>query len=312
MTEPRGNFLGLPDEWSDFGRSRVVILPLPYEHTTSYGRGTARAPEEILKASGYLELYDEELGVETYRLTGGIATLPPMNFGRDCVDSEAVEAIRTEVSGLVSQGKFVVCLGGEHTIAVGAAKAHTQFHDDLTILQLDAHSDLRQEYEENPYSHATVMARIYDLNRNIVQVGIRSQAAEEAEFIIKNKINTFYDAGIRQGRYDRDRKKWQDAVIGCLTRNVYLTIDCDFFDPALMPAVGTPEPGGFGWHETVDFLRRVAEKRQIVGFDINELSPVSSFVHPEFIVAKLIYKLIGCIFSHQGKGAADAFSNAGG
>jgi agmatinase len=293
------NFLGLPDEWSGLERSRVVILPLPYEHTTSYGKGTVRGPEEILKASRYLELYDEELDSEAYRSTNGIATCPSINFGPDCVDSEAVEAIRAGVSALIGQGKFVVCIGGEHTVAVGAAQAHTQFFDDLTVLQLDAHSDLRQEYEENPYSHATVMARIYDFNRNIVQVGIRSQSAEEATFIKDNSINTFYDAGIRLGRYDRGKKNWQDAVIGCLTGKVYITIDCDFFDPALMPAVGTPEPGGFGWHETVDFLRRIAENRQIVGFDVNELAPVPTLFHPQFIVSKLIYKLIGCVFSRQ-------------
>jgi N1-aminopropylagmatine ureohydrolase len=305
MTKPSCNFLGLPDEWSGFERSRVVVLPLPYEHSTSYGKGTVRAPEEILNASRYLELYDEELDAETYRITEGISTSTPMNFGPECVDPVAVEVIRAEVAGLIGQGKFVVCLGGEHTIAVGAAQAHTQLHDDLTILQLDAHSDLRQEYEGNPYSHAAVMARIHDFNRNIVQVGIRSQSAEEAEFIREKKISTFYDAGIRLGRYGGAKKDWQDAVIGCLTGKVYITLDCDFFDPALMPAVGTPEPGGFGWYETVEFLRRVAEKRQVVGFDVNELSPVPSFIHPQFIVAKLIYKLIGCIFSHQSEWTSD-------
>lgn len=297
MTEPAANFLGLPEEWSRLDRSRVVILPIPYEHSTSYGKGTARGPAEIIDASRYLELYDEDLDTETYRLTGGIATSPSMGFGNDRTDSGAVEAIRAEVSRLIGQGKFVVCLGGEHTIAVGAALAHTQFYGDITVLQLDAHSDLRQEYEGNRYSHATVMARIHDFNRNIVQVGIRSQSAEEAGFIVEEKIKTFYDTGISRGSYDRDGKNWQDAVIDCLTANVYITVDCDFFDPALIPAVGTPEPGGLGWHETLEFVRRVAEKRRIVGFDVNELSPVPSFIHPQFIVAKLVYKLIGCIFS---------------
>lgn len=299
MTAAPGNFLGLPDEWSAFGSSRVVVLPVPYEHTTSYGKGAAAAPEEIIRASHYLELYDEELDAETYRLAKGIATLESIKFGPGCIDSEAVEAIENTVSVLIGQEKFVVCLGGEHTIAVGAAKAHSRFHEDLTVLQFDAHSDLRQEYEGNPYSHASVMARIYDFNRRIVQVGIRSQSAEEAGFINEKNINTFYDAGIRQGRYDRGGKDWQDAVIACLTDKVYITFDCDFLDPALMPAVGTPEPGGFGWHETVTFLRRIAEKRQVVGFDVNELAPVPSFIHPQFIVSKLIYKLIGCIFSNQ-------------
>lgn len=309
MMMPSCNFLGLPDEWTDFSRSRVVILPLPYEHSTSYGKGTARAPEEILNASRYLELYDEELGEETYKLTEGISTSASINFGAECVDADAVEATRAEVAGLIKQGKFVICLGGEHTIAVGAARAHAQFHDDLTVLQLDAHSDLRQEYEGNPYSHATVMARIYDFNRNVVQVGIRSQSAEEAGFIREKKINTFYDSGIRLGHYGSG-KDWQDAVIRCLTGRVYITIDCDFFDPALMPAVGTPEPGGFGWHESLEFLRRVAEKRQIVGFDVNELLPVPSFTHPQFIIAKLIYKLIGCIFSNQSRGTSNVPNGA--
>lgn len=302
MAEPPGNFLGLPDEWSDFERSRVVILPLPYEHTTSYGKGTAGAPEEIIRASRYLELYDEEIDAETYRLTEGISTSPPVYFGSECVDAEAVERIRDRVAGLITQGKFVVCLGGEHTIAVGTAEAHSRFYEDLTVLQLDAHSDLRQEYEGNRYSHATVMARVFDFNRNIVQVGIRSQSAEEAEFIKDRKIGTFYDSGIRQGRYNGAGGSWHDAVISRLTGKVYITIDCDFFDPSMMPAVGTPEPGGFGWHETVEFLRRVAEKRHIVGFDVNELAPVPSFVHPQFIVSKLVYRLIGCIFSRQSDG----------
>ena len=297
MTGSALNFLGLTDQWSRFDHSRVVILPLPYEHTVSYGTGTAQAPEEIIKASHYLELYDEELDTEIYRLTDGISTLNQMDFGGRCVDSEAVEAIRTKVSNLIEQGKFVVSIGGEHTVAVGAAEAYTRFYGDLSILQLDAHSDLRQEYEGNPYSHATVMARIFDFNRDIVQVGIRSQSAEEAGFIRKEKINAFYDAGIRLGHYDGDNKKWQDAVIDCLSGTVYMTIDCDFFDPSLMPAVGTPEPGGLGWYETVGFLRRIAEKRHIVGFDVNELAPVPSMVHPQFIVSKLIYKLIGYVFS---------------
>lgn len=299
MTNDRCNFLGLPAEWSGFDPSRAVILPVPYEHTTSYGKGTAGGPGEIIKASQYLELYDEEIDAEIYRLTGGIFTCTPMNFEGKCVDAEAVGRIRAEVSRLIRGGKFVVCIGGEHTIAVGAAQAHTQFHDDLTVLQLDAHSDLRLEYEGNSYSHATVMARIHDFNRNIVQVGIRSQSTEEAEFIKKKKINTFYDSAIRRGRYDIDNGSWQDTIIASLTAKVYITIDCDFFDPALIPAVGTPEPGGFGWHETVEFLRKVAKKRQIIGFDVNELSPLPSLVHPQFIIAKLIYKLLGCVFSHQ-------------
>jgi agmatinase len=141
------------------------------------------------------------------------------------------------------------------------------------------------------------MARMYEFNKNIVQVGIRSQCREEADFIRQKKINTFYAGDLRSRRYGPDQYAWHDAVIGSLRENVYLTVDCDFFDPGLMPAVGTPEPGGFGWHETVSFLRSLAEHRRVVGFDITELSPIPGLIHPQFVMAKLIYKLIGYIFS---------------
>ena len=287
--------MGLPEEWADLARSLAVLIPVPYEHTTSFGKGTALGPASILEASRQVELYDEELAAEIYRLTGGIATVDPLaSCGTDAV---AVNAIREKVQGLIAEGKTVVCIGGEHTISIGAARAYSGHYPDLSVLQLDAHSDLRDEYEGNRYSHACVMARIYEFNRNIVQVGIRSQCREEADFIRQNKVDTFYAFDLRSGRYGSDRYAWHNAVIGSLGENVYLTIDCDFFDPGLMPAVGTPEPGGFGWHETVSFLRSLAGRRRIVGFDITELSPIPGLIHPQFVIAKLIYKLIGYIFS---------------
>lgn len=291
---PSKNFLSLPEQWSGFERSRVVVLPVAYEHTTSFGKGTASGPEAILEASGQVELYDEELDAEIFQSTGGIATLEPMDPGGN--DAVAVESIQRSVHGLIEKGKTVVCIGGEHTITVGPARAHSERYPGLSVLQLDAHSDLREEYEGNRYSHACVMARIYEFNRNIVQAGIRSQCREEADFIRQKKIATFYAFDIKSGRYGPDRYSWHDAVIDSLGENVYITIDCDFFDPGLMPAVGTPEPGGFGWHETVSFLRRLAERRKIVGFDVNELAPIPDFIHPQFVMAKLIYKLIGYIF----------------
>jgi agmatinase len=295
ILHPPRNFLALPEQWSGLERSRVVVLPVSYEHTTSYRKGTASGPEAILEASGQVELYDEELDAEVYAVTDGIATCKPMDPGGN--DAAAVDSIRKQVFNLIEKGKTVVCIGGEHTISVGAARAFSERYLDLSVLQLDAHSDLREEYEGNSYSHACVMARIYEFNQNIVQVGIRSQCREEADFIRKKKINTFYAFDLKSGRYGADRYAWHDAVIGSLRENVYLTIDCDFFDPGLMPAVGTPEPGGFGWHETVSFLRSLSERRRIVGFDITELSPMPGLVHPQFVMAKLIYKLIGYMFS---------------
>jgi agmatinase len=292
---PPNNFLALPEQWSGLERSRVVVLPVSYEHTTSFGKGTASGPGAILEASGQVELYDEESDEEIYTLTDGIATLEPLDPGGN--DAVAVESIQERVRGLIGKDRTVVCIGGEHTITIGAARAHAGQYPDLSVLQLDAHSDLREEYEGNRYSHACVMARVYEFNKNIVQVGIRSQCREEADFIRQKKINTFYAFDLRGGRYGSDQHAWHDAVIGSLREKVYLTIDCDFFDPGLMPAVGTPEPGGFGWHETVSFLRSLAEKRSIVGFDITELSPIPGLIHPQFVMAKLIYKLIGYIFS---------------
>lgn len=294
---PPNNFLALPEEWSGLERSRVVVLPVPYEHTTSFGKGTASGPESILEASGQVELYDEELDTEIYTVTGGIATFKSMVPGGN--DAVVVESIRGRVHGLIGNDKTVVCIGGEHTISIGAARAYSEQYQDLSILQLDAHSDLREEYKGNRYSHACVMARVYEFNKNIVQAGIRSQCREEADFIRQKKINTFYACDLKSRRYGLDQYAWHDAVIGSLRENVYLTIDCDFFDPGLMPSVGTPEPGGFGWHETVSFLRSLAEQRRIVGFDITELSPIPGLIHPQFVMAKLIYKLIGYIFPHS-------------
>ncbi|MFO0752074.1 MAG: agmatinase [Thermodesulfovibrionales bacterium] len=297
MSAPIEGFFHLGKEWSRFDTARVVLLPLPYEHTTSYGKGAALAPAAIAEASRYLELYDEELDAEIFTLSSGIAALPPLHFDDSRRDAAAVEAIREQVSRLIDQEKFVICIGGEHTISIGSTLAHTQAYPNLSVLQLDAHSDIRSVYEGNCYSHACVMARIYEFNRNIVQVGIRSQGAEEAEFIKKNGITTFYAVDIRQGRHGSDGKAWQHAVIDSLQENVYLTFDCDFFDPSVLPALGTPEPGGFLWDETIAFLRTLAARRTIVGFDVNELAPVPSLTYPQFTIAKLIYKLIGYVFS---------------
>jgi len=289
-----GSFLGLDEEWSSPDRSKVIILPVPFEYTTSYGKGTASAPRSILDASSYLELYDEELDAEIYRLSSGIATMPPVEFGGKR-DDEAVDLVREQVMSLISQDKRVICIGGEHTIAVGAVRAHADRYRELSVLQLDAHSDLRDEYGGSRYSHASAMARIHDFHPAVVEVGIRSQCAEEAEFIKNNNVDVFYAVDLKRGKYGPDTASWADAVIGKLKENVYVTFDCDFLDPSIMPAVGTPEPGGFGWDETMIFLRALASRRNVVGFDVNELAPIHGLVHPQFTISKLIYKFLGYI-----------------
>ncbi|MBC8231921.1 agmatinase family protein [bacterium] len=307
------NFLGLDDEWSDIERAKVVILPAPYEFTSSYVKGTKNAPQAILSASQYVELYDEELDDEPYKWTGGIATLYPMEFDENYKNATAIDAIKRKVQLLVYAGKFIVTLGGEHTIAVGTTKAHSVRYKDLSVLQLDAHADLRQQYDNNPYSHASTMARIYEFNENIVQVGIRSLSVEEKDFIQQNEIDTFYAHKMKEG-FDgfgtpsalnpaplRTQPKgyyWHEGVINRLGEFVYLTLDCDYFDPAVIPSLGTPEPGGFAWDETLMFFRKLTESKKIVGFDVSELSPIPGLVHSEFTIAKLIYKLIGYIFNN--------------
>ncbi|MEE9225091.1 MAG: agmatinase [Bacteroidota bacterium] len=286
------NFLGIEKEYSSLENSRVVIVPTPYERSVSYGIGAKRGPQAILKASHYVESYDEELEREVYQEVG-IATLRPLDFGKKS-DEKALQQIYKRVRALVDQGKFVVTLGGEHTISQASIAAHAEKYPDLSLLQLDAHSDLRDEYEGNKYSHASVMARVCEFfdPRKIVQVGIRAQCKEEASTIKEKGITTFYAHEIRRGKYTRLLKYWEDLVIEKLTDNVYVTFDVDAFDPSIMPATGTPEPNGLYWHETMNFFRKLGNRRKIVGFDAVELAPIEGLQHPDVTAAKLIYKIL--------------------
>jgi len=276
------NFLGIEEHYSNYKNAFAVILPIPYEATTSYMTGTSHGPQSILTASEYVELYDEELDYEAYR--AGVFTAAEMKFSGN--KESDFKSISETASSFLQDKKFLISLGGEHSISFPLYRAFHQKYSDISVLQLDAHSDLRYEYEGSIYSHASVMRRIYELNRNIVQLGIRSQSIEEAQFIRAEKINTFYAHHIRT-------KGFEEAVIDALLPNVYLTIDVDFFDPSIMPSTGTPEPGGFFWNETLDFLKRVFSTRNVLGMDVVELSPQPGLVHPDFFSAKLIYKLLG-------------------
>jgi len=288
----KSNFLAIEKEFSSFDTSRAVILSAPYEHTVSYGGGTKHGPKAILEASQYVESYDEETTREIYR-EAGIATLPPLDFGEK-KHAEALRLIQNTVSDLLSKGKFVVTLGGEHTISSAPVAAYLQKYPDLSVLQFDAHSDLRNEYQGSKYSHACVMMRICEIldPRRVVQVGIRAQCKEEAEFITKHGVNTFYAHGIRDGKYLRFLKSWDDFAVEKLTDHVYITFDVDAFDPSIMPATGTPEPNGLYWNEVLQCLRKVAKKKTIVGFDVVELAPMKGLSHPNLTTAKLISKIL--------------------
>lgn len=287
---PKKNFLAIEDEHSSLDTASIAVVSAPYEHTVSYGGGAAEGPSAILRASAYVEFYDDEFDNELC-FDKGIATLRPIAFGNR-TDRDALDLIEQQVDALLDMNKFVVTLGGEHTISAAPIAAHLRRFPKMSVLQFDAHSDLRSEYQGSPYSHACVMARVADLMdpTAITQVGIRAQCVEEARFIRERGINTFYASAIRRGLHGAN---WQQSVVDTLAKDVYITFDVDYFDPSVMPATGTPEPDGFHYAETLELLRGiVASGRRIVGFDVVELAPMKHLHHPDLTTARLIYKLM--------------------
>ncbi|ULA62217.1 MAG: Agmatinase 1 [Nitrospira sp.] len=303
MTLPAGwegqdrNFLGIDEPWCHPDQAGVYVLPAPYEHTSSYILGSDRGPSAILEASAQVEVYDEQLGYEPFREWGGIATATTLDLqGR--VDGQAVDAIQSYVAPHVGTGRFLVTLTGEHTGALGAIRAHAKRYPDLCVVQIDAHGDLRQAYGGNPFSHASVMARVVDDGHPLVQVGIRSICQEEIERIKTSKrISTFFAASILDpsGPYEGRAARWVPEVVAACTGPVYLTFDCDGLDSAIIPALGTPEPGGLGWYDTLHLITALANGPGIVGMDISEIAPIEGFVAPQFTIARLIYRMLGRI-----------------
>lgn len=289
------NFLAIDEAHSSLDSAKIVILPAPYEHTVSYGGGTRRGPRGILDASAYVEFYDDEFDRELC-FDAGIATARSLDF-KNSVDGKALDLIRRSVAELITLGKFVVTLGGEHTVSTAPILAHLEAYPAMSLLHFDAHSDLRDTYEGSKYSHASFAARVAEAmsNERITQVGIRAQCVEESEFIRMHGIRTFYANAIRRGVHGDD---WQRAVVDSLGDEVYITFDVDYFDPSIMPSTGTPEPDGFLYSETLDVLRYLKlSGRRIVGFDVVELSPVDGVTHPDILTARLIYKMLNIAFA---------------
>lgn len=294
---PEENFLALDEPWCRPEQAGVYILPAPYEHTSSYILGSDRGPAAILEASRQVELFDEMLGCEPYRAWGGIATAEPLELGSR-VDKAAVDAIEAYVAPHVRPGRLAVTLTGEHTGALGAIRAHAEVWPELCVVQIDAHGDLRQAYQGNPYSHASVMARVVQDGLPLVQVGIRSVCAEEMDLIRSSKsITTFFASQIcdPSGHYRGRSAAWIRDVVKACRGPVYLTFDCDGLDPSIVPALGTPEPGGVGWYETLALARALAEGPGIIGMDVSEIAPIPGFAAPQFSIARLIYRVIGRI-----------------
>ncbi|MBI5216292.1 MAG: agmatinase [Ignavibacteriae bacterium] len=286
------NFLAIEEEYSSFDSSKIVVVPAPYEKTVSYGGGTVDGPDAILEASHFVEFYDEETQREVFRELG-IATLQPLNFD-GMSDVEALETLYRTTKSLIGKGKFVVTLGGEHTISQATIAAYAEAYPDLSVLQIDAHSDLRMEYQGNKFSHASVMARVCEFldPRRVVQVGIRAQCKEEAEFIKEKGVTTLYAHEIREGKYTKVLKTWDEYVLEHLTDHVYVTFDVDGLDPSIMPSTGTPEPNGLFWWETMQLLRKIGKRKTVVACDVVELAPVEGVHHPDLTTAKLVSKMM--------------------
>ncbi len=275
-----------------------VIIPVPYERTTSYLKGCVKGPEAIKKASAQVELYEPEVDVEPYR--EGIYTAPAIRFGKESESSE-LDRIRKVAEPYVAEGKFVVALGGEHTIAVPLVKLFAGKYRNLSVLQIDAHPDLRDSYEGNHLNHACVGRRIIE-QAPLVLVGIRSWCAEQQEFIKKakkRKIRGRKMLSVFPARNIVGKRNWQRKVVECLGDNVYLTLDLDGLDPSVIPAVGTPEPGGLGWYETLDLLKEVIRRRRLVGMDMAELKPVKGDVRGEMAAARLLHRILAYLTKYQ-------------
>jgi agmatinase len=289
------NFLGLEEPWCHPDQAGVYIVPAPYEHTSSYGTGSLGGPAAILEASRQVELYDETLGTDTYRDWGGIATAAPLELGGK-VDRDAVNAIEAVVGSYGEKGQFILTLTGEHTGALGAIRAHAKRYRDMCVVQIDAHGDLRDAYRGNPYSHASVMARVVEDGLPLVQVGIRSISPEEVDLIKRTeRISTFFAHQILDpsGPYHGRAASWVPEVVKACSGPVYLTFDCDGLDATLMPALGTPEPGGLGWYDVIALATALAEGPGIIGMDVSEIAPIPGFAAPQFTIARLIYRILG-------------------
>lgn len=283
------NFGGIDEEqYSSFDAARVLVWPVSYEGTVSYGTGTAAGAMAIVNASRNMELYEEETDTEVYKL--GLHTLPEFT-SRDTPEA-MMSGLYDRTKELLETDKFICMLGGEHSISAPVIQAHNEKFDDLSVLQIDAHADLRDTYDGTPHSHASIMARVVkDMRIPSVQVGIRSISGDEAKSLKDDLPTKIFWARDIVGRTD-----WIDDAIDRLTENVYLTIDIDGLDPSIVPTTGTPEPGGLGWYETLTLIRKLAEKKRVVGMDLVEYSYFENYDSPAFLCSKLVYKSLSYIF----------------
>lgn len=282
-------FLGLDSRFTEYERSAVAVLPVPYEGGCSYGVGTAKGPDAVIEASYNLELYDELLQAEPYRM--GIVTVMPPEI---CSDPIRMQETIYQISlALIQEDKFVVAVGGDHSISPGYFKALNEQYSRISVIQLDAHADLRDVYDNSPFSHACIMSRIREITTDTLQIGIRSMSLEEARRIESENMAVCTMSDYRSGMFD------MDTALGRLPDPVFLTLDVDVFDWSVVHSTGTPEPGGLLWDEAMALLQKLFAKKNIVGFDVVELSADSHDRNSAFAVAKLIYKMLGFKLADQ-------------
>jgi len=278
------NYAGIPDEFAQLETSKIVLIPVPYDGTSTWIKGAEKGPEAFLKASENMEVYDIETDSEVYKR--GVFLANPIT--KNSSPEAMVNRVHETVFKYLKMKKFVTVFGGEHSVSIGSIRAFKDYFKNLTILQIDAHADLRDEYEGSACNHACAVHEAQK-KANLVQVGIRSMDISEKKFL--QKENCFFAHEIHAD------PKWMDKVLDKLTDNIFITIDLDGFDPSIMPSTGTPEPGGLTWYQVVDFIKLVAAKRNIVGFDIMELCPNENNKAPDFLAAKLYYKILSYVFN---------------
>ncbi len=281
------NFAGIPDRYAKLDSSRVVLIPVPYDGTSTWQKGADKGPEAFLEASENMELYDIETDSEVYLQGVYIADAVTENSSPEAM----VDAVQADVKKYINKNKFVTLIGGEHSLSIGSIRAFNECFQNLTVLQIDAHADLRKEYDGSSCNHACAM---YEASQttNLIQVGIRSMDAVEKTVMDTEKAFFAHEMALND--------TWMDAAIDSMTDNVFITFDLDAFDPSIMPATGTPEPGGMLWYETLEFLRLVFAEKNVVGFDIVELCPLGEEKAADCLSAKLFYKMLSYKFLDAG------------
>ena len=278
------NYAGIPDKYARIDEAKVVLIPVPYDGTSTWQKGADKGPDAFLEAAENMEVYDIETRSEVYKK--GVYLAPAVT--ENSSPEKMVEAVYKTTKNYIAQEKFVTLFGGEHSISIGSIRAFNESFEDLTVVQLDAHADLRPEYEGSKCNHACAM---YEASKktNVIQVGIRSMDISETEHMDENQVYFGHDL----------YEDWMDDAIGQMTPNVFITIDLDAFDPSILPSTGTPEPGGLFWYETLEFLKLMFKKKNVVGFDIVELCPNKNEKSSDFLAAKLYYKMLSYKFKYQ-------------